>query len=298
MFLFTFCEPGLSREAARNTLAMYNYNLEEAINFILEGQADELAATSSNNQNNSQMEPSEIENIQVIPDEEFVREPIPPKRETMILPEEDNFRCRKKRVVPSRSICPLRNFELEGRLQEEHLEAFTAPQKANHLPHTSKRHMQSASNSVEDFAMSRSKRSRLEYLYRPPVEICFSGSFQAAKDYAQTRNRWLVVNLQDNTDFKCQILNRDIWSSKKIREILQKYYVFWQVAIDNSEGMRFKVFYGVNDFPYICVLDPRTGEEKYTYKNDFEFKETKIIHELMNYLSANTKHPNPVMYFI
>lgn len=42
-----------------------------------------------------------------------MRAPIPAKEETMILPEDDNFRFRNRRI-PKHNICPLRNFEREG----------------------------------------------------------------------------------------------------------------------------------------------------------------------------------------
>lgn len=53
--------------------------------------------------------------------------------------------------------------------------------------------------------------SRLSELFRPPVDITFCGSFQAARDYAKEQNKWLIVNVQDMSDFNCQVLNRDIW---------------------------------------------------------------------------------------
>lgn len=44
--------------------------------------------------------------------DEGIRAPIPPKRETMLLPDQDNFQFRKQQVV--QNVCPLRDFKREG----------------------------------------------------------------------------------------------------------------------------------------------------------------------------------------
>lgn len=345
-------------ETASLTLNIHNYNLEQAINFHLERSLNENddgnvstasssstgAAVAPQNGTTSAASNSTSTSISTstllrqdatasmhstaIPlnEDDNVRAPIPPKREQMILPDEDNFRFRKRRVQPPRSVCPLRNFELEGRLQEARIQAAvrhnfvsnnlggnekdddndgtfrfaaipTAPtQKAATVISSDQE------SSMHSFRSSKSTTtkldqgmpSRLSDLYRPPVDISFCGSFQAARDYAKDQNRWLIVNVQDNSDFNCQVLNRDIWSNERLREIMKRFFVFWQVAIDNSDGHRYQVFYGIDVFPYIGIIDPRTGEEKFSYKNGFKRTVSEFLHELQYYLEKNTAHPNMV----
>lgn len=136
--------------------------------------------------------------------------------------------------------------------------------------------------------------SRLSELFRPPVDITFCGSFQAARDYAKEQNKWLIVNVQDMSDFNCQVLNRDIWSSEQLRAVIKKYFIFWQVAIDNTDGHRFQVFYGIQVFPYIGIIDPRTGEERLSYKTGFKLTHDEFMITLKDYLNENTPHPNAV----
>lgn len=257
-----------------------------------------------------------------------MRAPIPPKREQMILPDEDNFRFRKRRVQPSRSVCPLRNFELEGRLQEARIQAAVRRNFVSNslgdaedddvndetfrfaaIPTAPTQKAATAVSSdiigplVQSFRtkptatkLGQSMPSRLSDLYRPPVDISFCGSFQAARDYAKEQNRWLIVNVQDNSDFNCQVLNRDIWSNEKLREVMKRFFVFWQVAIDNSDGHRYQVFYSINVFPYVGIIDPRTGEEKFSYKNGFKRTVTEFLQELQDYLKTNTAHPSMVSF--
>lgn len=106
------------------------------------------------------------------------------------------------------------------------------------------------------------------------------------------QNRWLIVNLQDHTDFSSQMLNRDIWADPSLRSLIRKNFTFWQVNIDNSEGNRFYVFYGVRVLPYVCIIDPRTGEEKLSYKNGFNFTAAQFVTELHNFLRINHATPN------
>lgn len=259
-----------------------------------------------------------------IDDEDEVRPPILPKREQLILPNEDNFRYRKRRTVAARTVCPLRNFELEGRMQEERLKAavmgnLTAIDGAdttnslNYLSIPTASNPNSApkpnvlgfSNETKELFHNKltestqpstilAAPSRLSELFRPPVDITFCGSFQAARDYAKEQNKWLIVNVQDMSDFNCQVLNRDIWSSDKLRAVIKKYFVFWQVAIDNTDGHRFQVFYGIQVFPYVGVIDPRTGEEKLSYKTGFKLTHDEFMIKLKDYLVENTPHPNAV----
>lgn len=277
----------MNRETAQRALSLHENNFEAALNSFL-GEPEQIPSTSagllttdSNVDLNTGTESNESD---------YVRDPILPKRETLLLPEEDNFLQRKKRIKSHLPVCPLRNFELEGRLQEERIEAISK-RKISNAGHND-------ANGIENnIRISKfPKRSRLDHLYRPPVEICFSGSFQAARDFAQMQNRWLLVNVQDNSSFQSQILNRDIWSSCKIRDILKAYFVFWQIAIDNVEGIRFKTFYDVKNLPYVCVIDPRTGEKKTSYENNFE--ENELVTELTNFLSTTSKQPSMVHLFI
>ena len=36
--------------------------------------------------------------------------------------------------------------------------------------------------------------------------------------------------------------------------------VIFQVYNDSAEGQRYSAFYNVTDWPYVAIIDPRTGE--------------------------------------
>jgi thioredoxin-related protein len=76
----------------------------------------------------------------------------------------------------------------------------------------------------------RNKSKRLEDLFRPPCDILFLGTFNEAREHAKSINRWLLVNVQNQQEFACQILNRDVWPNQQIREIINDHFVLWQVC--------------------------------------------------------------------
>ncbi|XP_063715436.1 uncharacterized protein LOC134842863 [Symsagittifera roscoffensis] len=100
----------------------------------------------------------------------------------------------------------------------------------------------------------------LSSLFAPPFDIMFTMDFFYAKDYARERDLWLLVDIQDSTNFDCQCLNRDVWSSHEVKHIVSRHFLFLQYRMDSQDGRKFSQFYRVNHFPYVAILDPRTGE--------------------------------------
>uniref|UniRef100_A0A286XJ13 UBX domain-containing protein 7 n=1 Tax=Cavia porcellus TaxID=10141 RepID=A0A286XJ13_CAVPO len=82
-----------------------------------------------------------------------------------------------------------------------------------------------------------------------------------AKECGQMQNKWLMINIQNVQDFACQCLNRDVWSNEAVKNIIREHFIFWQVYHDSEEGQRYIQFYKLGDFPYVSILDPRTGQK-------------------------------------
>lgn len=297
---------GLDRAAAQRVLTVSNNDLERAIHFHLEGntidaqpdaaaaQQDAASVIIDDDDDDDYPAPSGAASANDMAaadgdaDGSGIRAPIPVRREQMLQPEEDNFRVRVRRpfVTPfgAHNVCPLRNFQLEGELQEAELTAVAnggrpsdaaptlpllgadvATIAAGSSSSSSSGGLLASSGSVavsripmpssRSAAMviaaratdlttngtRRQKRSRLGDLFRPPVDLSVIGTLQTVKDGACAQNRWLIVNLQDNAEFASQVLNRDVWSDENVRAMIAKYFVFWQIAVDMSEGARFQV---------------------------------------------------------
>lgn len=208
----------------------------------------------------------------VAQDEDEVRPPIAPVREQLLLPEDDNFfasgssttNSRLSRVTQRVKVCPLRDFAREGALMEEQLQATGVYSDSS--THRRRRERSAQMVAAGQAMMSLNSRSsassssRLGDLFRPPTDILYSGSLAAAREFASKRERWLLVNVQSD-NFQSQTMNRDVWSIKELKQLVRRQFVLWQVDDDSSDGRRFVAFYHCAKLPYLCVIDPRTGEE-------------------------------------
>ncbi|XP_030071786.1 UBX domain-containing protein 7 isoform X1 [Microcaecilia unicolor] len=215
---------GASESVGKHMLEACNHNLEMAITMFLDGGG--IAEEPSTSSAGAAM-------LQPVTEDE-VRAPIPQKQEILVEPE-PLFGAPKRRR-PARSIFDgFRDFQTETVIrQEQELRNGGAVDK---------------------------KLTTLADLFRPPIDLMHKGSFETAKECGQMQNKWLMINIQNVQDFACQCLNRDVWSNEAVKTIIREHFIFWQVYHDSEEGQRYIQFYKLGDFPYISILDPRTGQK-------------------------------------
>ncbi|GIY64953.1 UBX domain-containing protein 7 [Caerostris darwini] len=223
-----FCAvTGANAETANKMLEVCNWNLEMAVNMHVD--SDFQASASA--------EPP-VNGIT----EDDIRAPIPQSRAVLV--EDDisfhyGLRGRKRR--PHSVFDAFRDFQAEAQLEGQN-----AP--------------------VDNNEYSK-KRRTLEDLYRPPLDLMHRGNFNSARDQGQRMNKWLMVNLQDSQEFACQVLNRDVWSNRDVKKLVSDHFIFWQVYTDSADGEKYSQFYKPEKFPYIAILDPRTGEKLVVWNN-------------------------------
>uniref|UniRef100_A0A182PZX0 UAS domain-containing protein n=1 Tax=Anopheles farauti TaxID=69004 RepID=A0A182PZX0_9DIPT len=259
---------GLKEDQATNLLTAYNGNLEGAINAFFENPdgilnpepAVVIDDDDSGGSGSSSAPNRGTSGANTFADDDNVRAPIPRKTE-ILLPQIEMNRARlgKRRAVITE--VPFRNFELEGRIQEQMLmELGQGP--------------------------SAKKVTRLEALFMPPFDILFSGGFDQAQRHGSSVDRWLLVNLQDDLNFSCQTLNRDLWSDVRLKEFMRQHLVFWQQSNKTTDGAKFKTFYKVHSEPYICMIDPRTGEEVRNFTGS-DLTPARFLETLKTFLVEN-----------
>lgn len=108
--------------------------------------------------------------------------------------------------------------------------------------------------------ISSERVKRLADLFRPPFELMYRGTLNEARNLASIQNRWLMIDIQNSTEFSCQAMNRDIWRNDSINGIVQESFLFMQWNCETSNGRRYITYYPVEKYPHISILDPRTGE--------------------------------------
>jgi UBX domain-containing protein 7 len=148
-------------------------------------------------------------------------------------------------------------------------------------------------------------RARLAELFRPPYELIARLPWDEARAEGKESKKWLLVNLQDMSDFACQALNRDIWRDEAIKELVKESFVFLQYNKDDMTAQQYISFYFTNgshenadNYPHVSIVDPRTGEQVKVFSGrpfpDAREFHAQLVEFLDRYsLAANSK--NPVM---
>eukprot|EP01034_Spumella_vulgaris_P024242 gene24242-30561_t len=117
---------------------------------------------------------------------------------------------------------------------------------------------------------------------------------------SKSRDQWLLINLQRDSEFQCHLLNRDFWSDESVRDMVLSSFVFWQQSETAEEGAKYVERYKVSQFPHISIIDPRTGASVWRHDGDFNRatlaekraqsvpSESSIASRMMRKLTANT----------
>ncbi|XP_046581712.1 UBX domain-containing protein 7-like [Haliotis rubra] len=241
-----FCAvTGSSVEAAKELLQVCCGNLEMAIGMHMDGSCEAApaapAAPCPLYPDDSLGHSSTAGASADVSDSDAVRAPIPQRREVLV-EEAANLGFRPRRRQTRSVFDGFRDFQAEARQQEQRL-------TGNH-----------SRSGVEGGGGGGNKQRTLEDLFRPPIDLTYKGTFQNARDNGTRQNKWLLVNVQNVQEFPCQVLNRDIWSCPHIRSLIKQHFIFWQVYHDSEEGKKYMQFYKINEWPYVSIVDPRTGE--------------------------------------
>lgn len=128
-------------------------------------------------------------------------------------------------------------------------------------------------------------------------------SWDEARTLGKGDQKWILVNLQDMTDFNCQALNRDIWKDRAIKDLVSENFIFLQYDKDYPDAEEYLTFYFPNrthenpdNFPHVSIVDPRTGEQVKVWSGR-PFPGAREFHaELAEFLdryslAANSKNP-------
>lgn len=77
----------------------------------------------------------------------------------------------------------------------------------------------------------RGRVTRLADMFSPPLHLIHSaGGFQGARNFAKDSKRWLLVNLQSDSEFACHALNRDVWRDELCENLVREGFIFWQTV--------------------------------------------------------------------
>jgi hypothetical protein len=128
-------------------------------------------------------------------------------------------------------------------------------------------------------------------------------SWDEARDQGKDEKKWLLVNLQDMSDFNCQALNRDLWKDEAVAQLVQENFIFLQYTKGDHRADQYITFYMHNgthenpdNYPHVSIVDPRTGEQVKVWSGlpfptalDFHAELAEFLDRYS--LAANSKNP-------
>jgi len=254
---------GVERSLATGLLEACGGNLEMAINMQMEDQGGGAPGPSAG---------------QGAEEEDAVRAPIPQRQEQLVQPGFEGY-VMSNRVGKAGG---------GGRRVRSVFDGFRDFQAET-------QRMEAALDTEERLGVSRAKKRTLEELFKPPLDLLCPGDWSSAKEQAVNSGRWLLVNIQDAKEFQCQVLNRDLWANPGVKAIISEHFVFWQQYRESDEAERYMTFYSIDKWPYVAIIDPRTGENMVTWANIDATAFPALITEFLTLhpsLESPTKEPS------
>ncbi|KAK0266510.1 UBX domain protein Ubx2 [Friedmanniomyces endolithicus] len=164
-------------------------------------------------------------------------------------------------------------------------------------------HRQVLSRATGGASDSSAKSNLLAELFKPPIELICRLPWVEARDEGKDTQKWLLVNVQDPSIFDCQVLNRDIWKNRQIRDTINEHFIFLQYNKGDPRGKDYFQYYFANmqdsedSYPHIGIVDPRTGEQVKTWSGSPAPKAADFLmdlHEFLDRYSLSMERKNPV----
>lgn len=129
------------------------------------------------------------------------------------------------------------------------------------------------------------KDRTLAGMFKPPTDLSFRGSFDEVLHVAERDHKWVMVNIQQNTEFASHQLNRDTWQDAQVRKVLAKSFLFWQTLADDPQGRAFVALYQPPQLPVIAIVDPRTRQEMAQWTGYIDPKRLNLL--MLDFLEDN-----------
>lgn len=77
----------------------------------------------------------------------------------------------------------------------------------------------------------------LANMFAAPEHLIYKeGGFEGARNMAKDNKRWLLVNIQKDSEFACHALNRDVWRDELVENLIREGFIFWQTVSVPSIG--------------------------------------------------------------
>lgn len=141
-------------------------------------------------------------------------------------------------------------------------------------------------------------QQRLAQLFRPPFDIITVALLDEAKALGKQEKKWILINIQDPLVFQSQVMNRDFWSNKQVKEVVKENFIFLQYQRDLVNGENYVNFYHIDECPHVAILDSWTGERVRKWDDGQVPNIDQWLEDIDGFLtefSLNPESQNPVV---
>ncbi|TPX58169.1 hypothetical protein PhCBS80983_g03303 [Powellomyces hirtus] len=133
--------------------------------------------------------------------------------------------------------------------------------------------------------------SRLAELFKPPLAIMHQAhSMQQVRDAGKAAKKWIMLTINDPSEFGCQVLNRDLWKDEGVVALIKEHFVFIYWGSESNPAREHKSLYPIENFPYFAIIDPITGERMKTWNTNASPAE--FMQDVLDFLSRYSLHQN------
>lgn len=61
----------------------------------------------------------------------------------------------------------------------------------------------------------------VEWMFPPANHLSYTGSFAEVRRVAASDSKWILINIQNHTEFSSHVLNRDTWKDENVESIIR-----------------------------------------------------------------------------
>ena len=129
----------------------------------------------------------------------------------------------------------------------------------------------------------------------------YNGSWDEARDEGKEEKKWMLVNIQNEKVFDCQVLNRDVWKDESVIDTVRENFLFLQYSKDDPRADQYCQYYFHNaevedEYPHVAIVDPRTGEQVKLWSRKIPSAPEFLmqLHEFLDRYSLDNAARNPV----
>lgn len=109
------------------------------------------------------------------------------------------------------------------------------------------------------------------------------------KEEAEKKDQWLLVNVQDTSNFQSLQLNADLWGNNVIKELVRSNFQFAQRSMPSEDAEQLKESYQLFLLPAVIILDPNTGQKMHEWRGAVDTD--RFMEELLPYMDTPPSDP-------